>query len=904
MNRWKRIGCAALALILLTCFPITGTAAEFTDTGEIANREAVAALYELNIVKGKEDGSFFDPAAPVTRAELVKMICVALGGGAEPILGRYTPTYADTAGHWAKDYIEYGTRLGLVSGRGGGVFDPDAPVTGSECAKILLTALGYDAAAEGFLGVFWDIPVNFRAVEKDLYAGLECLTPSAPLTRDSAARMVYNALDAGMVEYEYQLVAVDGVLTTVAVAKDMIPVQTIIGARYQAFSARGILTGISGDRLSITADDRSGSTTAAYTGAGKDYSGLLGQYIRVFYKNGGRILGAAAAQENVTVTAAVNTMKNKNGKLEIGGSLYTLDNGVSGSITVLSDGTNLGSKTAAWFVNTASFDDVTLVDNDGDNQYEMAVIATRRPARVNYTTAAQVIAGGVAYSREDHVIAAGLQTGDYVAVTVDLYGQRSVLERILPLNGKVNGYRPADQHYLIDGVWYAAAGALPGIALGDTVQIISVNGVIFDAKKADDFTTDQVVMALAVDPPAVLERRAAVLKADGTREVVAIDRESAGAEIPVPGKLYTYTQTGRGCKFQQAATRTDYTYTAGPALAGSDGTVGTVNGTALLDSAVIFVWSAAESAGTVITGRQLCSLALNTAISPAGIGAFTTQVGGLDRIVLAAVSTGTDGLLPTVGNPTGLFGLIVQDAYQDSADTITYKLWDGSSVVTVREKHPAALAQRAQMSLVRYSAIREGIIQDVSAAGESRGALVGMIGDEVSFDGVNMKELTSDTVYLYYDSSAEGAGEIGRAGGTLTLADRVAGVPVENVKYVLDGGAVAMILLDVNNRLSDATEYSLALANASTRAQPVFRDASGNLLAPGDTLPAGAIVNVTVSTSQPGNVSLLFAGAVSLPNGLEEPYESGGSIALPAGGSVTKCFVVSGGASFTLRDGP
>ena len=44
----------------------------------------------LSIINGKDDGSF-DPKAPVTRAEMAKMITVALNGGVDPVLGTQTP---------------------------------------------------------------------------------------------------------------------------------------------------------------------------------------------------------------------------------------------------------------------------------------------------------------------------------------------------------------------------------------------------------------------------------------------------------------------------------------------------------------------------------------------------------------------------------------------------------------------------------------------------------------------------------------------------------------------------------------------------------------------------------------------------------------------------------------------
>ena len=160
----------------------------------------------LGIINGKEDGSYFDPTGNVTRAEMAKMICVVLNGGKDPSLGNVSNyTYTDTVGHWAAAYIEYCTTLGIVAGDGTGKFNPSNTVTGAEAAKMLLVALGFKSEIEGFTGANWAVNVNVRANQKGLFDELS-INPSEGLTRDNAAQMVWNALDAGVVSYDYTLI--------------------------------------------------------------------------------------------------------------------------------------------------------------------------------------------------------------------------------------------------------------------------------------------------------------------------------------------------------------------------------------------------------------------------------------------------------------------------------------------------------------------------------------------------------------------------------------------------------------------------------------------------------------------------------------------------------------------------
>jgi hypothetical protein len=62
---------------------------------------------------------------------------------------------------------------------------------------MLLTDIGYSAAEEGYTGGAGRSPSTIRAGEKPSLRRTGAYRPSAPLTRDSAARMVCNALETG-----------------------------------------------------------------------------------------------------------------------------------------------------------------------------------------------------------------------------------------------------------------------------------------------------------------------------------------------------------------------------------------------------------------------------------------------------------------------------------------------------------------------------------------------------------------------------------------------------------------------------------------------------------------------------------------------------------------------------------
>jgi len=205
MRNLKRTLSLALASVMLVGMMSVGASAvnasDFTDADEIVNKDAVSTMTALGIINGKEDGSYFDPTGNVTRAEMAKMLCVAINGGVDPVLGvKDTPTFTDIKGTWAESYIEYCAANGIIAGRGNNKFDPTGAVSATEAAKMLLGVLGYSAEKSGLVGNDWAINTNVLANQNGLYKKLANLNANTLLTRDNAAQMIYNALDANMVE--------------------------------------------------------------------------------------------------------------------------------------------------------------------------------------------------------------------------------------------------------------------------------------------------------------------------------------------------------------------------------------------------------------------------------------------------------------------------------------------------------------------------------------------------------------------------------------------------------------------------------------------------------------------------------------------------------------------------------
>ena len=180
----------------------TVSSAKFSDDSSVTYKEAVEVMSGIGVINGYTDGSF-RPAANVKRAEMAKMVAYILASGEDvgPLYAGAN-SFTDCVNHWAKGYIAYASKTGIVAGVGNGKFNPEGSVTGTQAAKMLLCALGYDAAAETYTGANWSVNVLADAKDAGLLKGLAKVDMSAALSREAAAQMMFNALKATMVEYD------------------------------------------------------------------------------------------------------------------------------------------------------------------------------------------------------------------------------------------------------------------------------------------------------------------------------------------------------------------------------------------------------------------------------------------------------------------------------------------------------------------------------------------------------------------------------------------------------------------------------------------------------------------------------------------------------------------------------
>ena len=195
MRNLKRALSLAMASVMTLGMMTVGASAkgiaDFSDAAEITNADAVAVTSAVGIFKGYDDGEFKGDNV-VTRAEMA-VICAKLlyGADVDPAQFAGTSSFTDTPA-WAEGYINLCASLGIIAGRGNGIFDPSSTVSTVEAASMLTKTLGYFQNQKDY-GSDWKLAVTAKATQLGLYGDLK-LAADTGLTRDNVAELVFNTM--------------------------------------------------------------------------------------------------------------------------------------------------------------------------------------------------------------------------------------------------------------------------------------------------------------------------------------------------------------------------------------------------------------------------------------------------------------------------------------------------------------------------------------------------------------------------------------------------------------------------------------------------------------------------------------------------------------------------------------
>ena len=859
MRNLKKVLSLVLCVAMMLSVMVVGAGAAFSDQSKIKNTEAVDACTALNIIGGYPDGSF-KPEGNITRAEVTKMICVALNGGKNPAVStNTTPTFSDVRNNanaaWAEGYIESCAAQGIVSGVGGGKFAPNGNVTGVQLAKMLLVSLGYKSENEGFTGNAWATNVNMRAAQKGLYKGLETMDTAAAITRDNAAQMVWNALQAYEVEYKTTLVADSkGQLSSQITVQDKVVGSTndkitLLRDKYDAYVNIGTLVNIDGKDLTIAMSNsdvaESDTKDTAFTKLDTDYSNLLGQKVKVIFKNGkaNDVLGVYATGDNTVYKALLNDVEKDGSKIKFDGTSYSVDNNGKISTTVI--GIN-GTTTSNWTVdnfdtdaNKTSLNEVTFIDTDDNDKIDTAIIIEKVAGEVTYTSSDKITLGSAgtyskSYKYADENISKDLAKDDWAVISQNLYKDCKDITKATVVNGTLDGIKDKTsyQQFKVEGTWYNISNSnASDVSNGDTVQAYIVNGVIVKIKSDDGKGGYPTNIAVVVSKGYINGDQVKIRYFDGTSKTVTVSDNTSINLTNAVGKAFKVSGSDTSMKFEDVVVYdstvngttmktkyNSYKYVGtGVAKPDGDNDAVTINSKDVKvdDSAAVILYDG-NGRSKMLTGKQYNALTKSQFGANAGnvTAAFTKEKNGLTRVMMLAVNTTS---MTISGQSYDNYAYVVTDNGKNKDGNAVFTIWTTDNKYVENVVWENATDSVKKGSLIGYSSIDSNnvikdavVIKNIDQIGKSGTTAVTSVtggatfSDTAVYYGANRSDdskfitvdqrkfkITADTAVLFVDSAADKDNAIGvnYTYGSTAMAkaeEYTSGSYSNNVMFIVD----------------------------------------------------------------------------------------------------------------------
>ena len=740
--------------------------------------------------------------------------------------------------------------------------------------------------------------------------------------------MVWNALQAYEVEYKTSLIAgPDGKLATQITVQDKVVGSnndkiTMLRDKYDAWISVGTLANVDNKTITIAMSDadaaasdyavelkNGGYDDIIFTKLDQDYTALIGQKVKVIFKNGktNDVIGVYATGDNTTYKTVLNAVEKDGQKVKFDSKSYSLE--TAGVDTYIDGELQTSAKDAAYFEQKTSANEVTFIDSNDNGKIDTAFIKTVAVKKVTYASSTQIVAGGTTYKYEDDNIAKDLAKDDWVVITKDLYNDCNNIALVKKTESTIGGYKDNKtdvngtkyKQYRVDGTWYNTADNKDLDAkAGNKASIVTYNGIIFFADKTSN-SSSSVDLALVVETGSFAQAKLAFF--DGTTKTVDIDDDSDSYSA---GDVMVYEVNGNEYKLTTLNAdnldNDDYTIqstkTLQSAIVSGNGTTIATNATPkyvnkieVADTAKVLLYSTNHKS-KYITGKQFKSIVWNTSNSAvsgsnlisaqtAATAALTSKVDGLTKVSYLAVNVGTKQ--PDEFQTNDNYAVVVSDSYKYDTDYISYDVFDGKDTITVTEKK--STATRSTGDIIGYSSITDAkVIEDVTLYDASSatantttagqygvGAIQGVNskGDEITINGTNTFKITSDTKIFFVDSDAENskddykgvASDATKVDSTYE-ADEIADTDMYyyNCAYILDTGLnsdgkadLSVLVIDVKNRMANTAEGSATVSTLTGCTATI----NGTAVTTGATLAKGQVMVVTATTD--GALSLTHA---------------------------------------------
>ena len=536
----KKLLALVLALVMSMSL-VTISNAAFKDADKIDYKEAVDVMNAVGVFIGDEKGNF-NAKENLTREQAAKIIAyLELGSkAADALVGG--ATFTDVAStRWSAGFVGYCAQAGVVNGVGNGKFDPAGQLTALQFGKMLLVELGYDAKAEGMVGTDWAINTSKLMAGTKLMDGISG-SVNQVLTREKAAQMCLNALEAPMVTYDTKgsTITVDG--TKINFGASVAKYETSTVAKDQNISKEKLTSGEYTVELGekLYKDLKKNSTTDAFERPATEWM-LKAKSIGTY---------ADAADLSYTATVEIGTIYSDLG----------LSKGIDDSkVTYYEDGRNLSSSWTQDIVKGSKVekggngtllevyynDDAESLTVIAINTYVGKITASYKASTTKdaYVTFTAKTGSGSTYETDDSYSKDDIVLYTYSGKAGDAGVKSMALAE--KVTGKMNGFT-AEKNVTVDGTTYKKSANGTSITPGMNTSVGKDVSVYLDqygyAAFVDADDTLQYAVILAYEKGSRLDSpRAKLLFTDGTTkkvDVKALKKDnstassSAGSSLP------------------------------------------------------------------------------------------------------------------------------------------------------------------------------------------------------------------------------------------------------------------------------------------------------------------------------------------------------------------------------------
>jgi len=534
----KKLLALVLALVMSLSL-VTISNAAFKDADKIDYKEAVDVMNAVGVFIGDEKGNF-NAKDNLTREQAAKIIAyLELGSkAADALVGG--ATFTDVAStRWSAGFVGYCAQAGVVNGVGNSKFDPAGQLTALQFGKMLLVELGYDAKAAGMVGADWAINTSKLMAKAKLMDGIDG-SVNQVLTREKAAQMTLNALEAPTVEYDTKgsTITVDG--TKINFGASVAKYETSTVAKDQNISKEKLTSGEYTVELGekLYKDLKKNSTTDAFERPATEWM-LKAKSIGTY---------ADAADLSYTATVEIGTIYSDLG----------LSKGIDDSkVTYYEDGRNLSSTWTQDIVKGSKVekggngtllevyynDDAESLTVIAINTYVGKITASYKASTTKdaYVTFTAKTGAGSSYETDDSYSKDDIVLYTYSSKAGDAGVKSMALAE--KVTGKMNGFT-AEKNVTVDGTTYKKSANGTPITTGMNTSVGKDVSVYLDqygyAAFVDADDTLQYAVILAYEVGSRLDSpRAKLLFTDGTTKKVDVK-----ALKKADGTAYTATSLG------------------------------------------------------------------------------------------------------------------------------------------------------------------------------------------------------------------------------------------------------------------------------------------------------------------------------------------------------------------------